>query len=188
MPSPDPLGPQRGRRPQATDRRAATSRRVLDFASNAFVTEHLRIGGGVSGLPQPVHPTGLFSERTAWVGRLTALGRFVRTETAGAALLSAAVLWADIGSAYQDVWEKAVVLTFGDAGIDLSVVTDMNVSPPWLVTGCGASRNLNASRRAPVKHPGSGPWVRSRIRRGPSRSHRGAARSPGRGGNGCRVC
>jgi hypothetical protein len=39
-----------------------------------------------------VHRTGLFSERTAWIGRLTPLGRFVRTETAGAALLIAAVL------------------------------------------------------------------------------------------------
>src|SRR3954449_13396193 len=92
MPPPGPLGPRRGRRRRATDRRAATSRRVLDFAGNAFVTEHLRIASGVSTLPQPVRRTEFFSERTAWIGRLTPLGRFVRTETAGAALLTAAVL------------------------------------------------------------------------------------------------
>src|SRR3954468_3236776 len=35
------------------------------------------------------------------------------------------------------------------ASVDLSVVTDMYVSPPWLVTGCGADHNLNASPAAP---------------------------------------
>src|SRR4051812_10949814 len=121
MPSPGPLRSQRGRRRQATDRRAATSRRVVDFAGNAFVTERLRIAGGVSRLPQPVRRTGLFSERTPWIGRLTPLGRFVRTETAGAALLIAAVLaalvWADIGRSYPNGWGAPLGVAVCDARI-----------------------------------------------------------------------
>src|SRR3954468_858080 len=150
MPSAGRLGPQRGRRRRATDRRAATSRRVLDFAGKAFVTEHLRIAGGVSRLPQPVRRTGLFSERTPWIGRLKPLGRFVRTETAGAALLIAAVVaalvWANIGSSYQDVWETPVALTFGDAGIDLSLREWLNsglMTFFFLVTGLEARRELD---------------------------------------------
>jgi hypothetical protein len=45
---------------------------------------------------------GRFSKRTAWVGRVTPLRRFVRTETGGAALLIAAVFaalaWANVGT------------------------------------------------------------------------------------------
>jgi hypothetical protein len=69
-----------------------------------FVTKHLRIAGGVAEVEQRLRPTGWFSESTAWVGRLTPLRRFVRTETVGAALLIAAVLaalvWANVGSSY----------------------------------------------------------------------------------------
>ena len=76
-----------------------------------FVTKSLRIAGGVAELEQPLRPTGWFSERTAWVGRLTPLRRFVRTETGGAAVLVAAVLaalvWANVGSSYE-VWETPV--------------------------------------------------------------------------------
>src|SRR3954467_10937479 len=150
MPSPGPLGSQRGHRRQATDRRAATSRRILGFAGNAFVTERLRIAGGVSRLPQPVRRTGLFSERTPWIGRLTPLGRFLRTETAGAALLIAAVLaalvWANIGSSYLDVWEPPVALTFGEAGIDLSLREWVNsglMTIFFLVVGLEARRELD---------------------------------------------
>ena len=57
-----------------------------------IVTKHLRIAGGVAEVEQRLRPTGWFSERTAWVGRLTPLRRFVRTETGGAAVLIAAVL------------------------------------------------------------------------------------------------
>ena len=46
------------------------------------------------------------------MGGLTPVGRFVRTEAGGAALLIAAVLaaliWANVGTSYQDVWETHV--------------------------------------------------------------------------------
>ena len=48
-----------------------------------FVTRYLRIVVGGAELEQGLRPTGWFSERTAWVGRLTPLRRFVRTETGG---------------------------------------------------------------------------------------------------------
>ena len=92
-----------------------------------FVTKHLRIAVGVAEVEQGLRPTGWFSERTMWVGRLTPLRRFVRTETGGAAVLVAAVLaalvWANVGSSYQEVWETPVALTFGDGGIRLSPTT-----------------------------------------------------------------
>jgi Na+/H+ antiporter NhaA len=75
-------------------------------------------------LEQGLRRTGWFAERTAWVGRLTPLRRFVRTETGGAALLIAAVLaalvWANVGSSYQEVWETPAAFTFGDDGIRVS--------------------------------------------------------------------
>src|SRR5918996_68878 len=85
-----------------------------------FVTKYLRVAGGVAELEQPLRATGWFSERTAWVGRLTPLRRFVRTETGGAAVL-AALVWANVGSSYPEVWKTPVALTFGDHGIRLSL-------------------------------------------------------------------
>ena len=58
-----------------------------------FVTKHLRIPAGVAEVEPRLRPTGWFSERTMWVGRLTPLRRFVRTETVGAALLIACLLY-----------------------------------------------------------------------------------------------
>jgi hypothetical protein len=81
----------------------------------AFVTRYLRIAGGLAELEPPLRPTGWFSERTAWVGRLTPLRRFVRTETGAAAVLISAVLaalvWANVASSYQEDWETPVALT-----------------------------------------------------------------------------
>ena len=115
-----------------------------------FVTKYLRIAGGVAELEQPLRPTGWFSERTAWVGRLTPLRRFVRTETGGAAVLVAAVLaalvWANVGSSYQGVWETPVALTFGDDGIRLSLREWVNsglMTFFFLVTGLEARRELD---------------------------------------------
>ena len=46
-------------------------RNYLDPGMAMFVTKHLRIAGGVAEVEQRLRPTGWFSERTAWVGRLT---------------------------------------------------------------------------------------------------------------------
>ena len=115
-----------------------------------FVTKYLRIAGGGAELEQGLRPTGWFSERTAWVGRLTPLRRFVRTETGGAAVLVAAVLaalvWANVGSSYQEVWETPVALTFGDDGIRLSLREWVNsglMTFFFLVTGLEARRELD---------------------------------------------
>src|SRR5918992_4613248 len=93
---------------------------------------------------------GRFSERTAWVGRLTPLRRFVRTETGGAAALIAAVLaalvWANVSSSYEEVWETPVALTFGDDGIRLSLREWVNsglMTFFFLVTGLEARRELD---------------------------------------------
>jgi hypothetical protein len=101
-------------------------------------------------LEQPLRPTGWFSERTAWVGRLTPLRRFVRTETGGAAVLVAAVLaalvWVNVGSSYQEVWETPVALTFGDDGIRLSLREWVNTGLMtflFLVTGLEARREID---------------------------------------------
>jgi Na+/H+ antiporter NhaA len=68
---------------------------------------------------------GRFSARTAWVGRVTPLRRFVRTETGGAALLIAAVFaalaWANVGSSYQEVWETHLDVAVADRGIHLTL-------------------------------------------------------------------
>jgi Na+/H+ antiporter NhaA len=84
------------------------------------------------------------------VGRLTPLRRFVRTETGGAAVLVAAVLaalvWANVGSSYQEVWETPVALTFGDDGIRLSLREWVNsglMTFFFLVTGLEARRELD---------------------------------------------
>src|SRR3954447_24750545 len=115
-----------------------------------FVTKYLRIAGDVAELQQPLRPTGWFSERTAWVGRLTPLRRFVCTETGGAVVLVAAVLaalvWANVGSSYQEVWETPVALTFGDDGIRLSLREWVNsglMTFFFLVTGLEARRELD---------------------------------------------
>ncbi len=115
-----------------------------------FVTKYLRIAGGVAELQQPLRPAGWFSERTTWVGRLTPLRRFVRTETGGAAVLVAAVLaalaWANVGSSYQEVWETPVALTFGDDGIRLSLREWVNsglMTFFFLVTGLEARREID---------------------------------------------
>src|SRR5688572_6910119 len=115
-----------------------------------FVTKYLRNAGGGAELEQPLRPTGWFSERSAWVGRLTPLRRFVRTETGGAAVLVAAVLaalaWANAGSSYQEVWETPVALTFGDDGIRLSLREWVNsglMTFFFLVTGLEARRELD---------------------------------------------
>jgi Na+/H+ antiporter NhaA len=99
---------------------------------------------------QRLRTTGWFSERTAWPGRLTPLRRFVRTETGGAALLIAAVLtalvWANVSSSYQEVWETPVALTFGDEGIDLSLrewVNDGLMTFFFLVVGLEARREFD---------------------------------------------
>src|SRR3954449_4660898 len=122
----------------------------------SFVTRYLRIDGGDAALEQPLRPTGWFSERTAWVGRLTPLRRFVRTETGGAVVLVAAVLaalvWANVGSSYQEVWETPVALTFGDDGIRLSLREWVNsglMSFFFLVTGLAgrAETGLREPRR-----------------------------------------
>src|ERR671915_1830274 len=114
-----------------------------------FVTKYLRIAGGGAELEQGLRPTGWFSERTAWLGRLTPLRRFVRTETGGAAVLIAAVLaalvWANVGSSYH-VWETTVAVTFGDDGIHLSLREWVNsglMTFFFLVTGLEARRELD---------------------------------------------
>src|SRR5918996_513690 len=110
-----------------------------------FVTKYLRVAGGVAELEQPLRATGWFSERTAWVGRLTPLRRFVRTETGGAAVL-AALVWANVGSSYPEVWETPVALTFGDHGIRLSLREWVNsglMTFFFLVTGLEARRELD---------------------------------------------
>src|SRR5918998_1909611 len=107
-------------------------------------------------LSSPVGPArriptfGRFSEHTAWVGRLTPVRRFVRTETCSASLLIAAVLaalvWANVGSSYQEVWETPVALTFGDDGIGLSLREWINsglMTFFFLVTGLEARRELD---------------------------------------------
>ena len=115
-----------------------------------FVTKYLRIAGGVAELEPPSRATGSFSERTAWVGRLTPLSRFVRTETGGAAVLVVAVLaalvWANVGSSYQEVWETPVALTFGDNGVRLSLREWVNsglMTFFFLVTGLEARREID---------------------------------------------
>src|SRR4051794_8006152 len=115
-----------------------------------FVAKYLRIAGGVTKSKQPLLPRGSFSERTAWVGRLTPLRRFVRTETGGAAVLVAAVLaalvWANVGSSYQEVWATPLALTFGDDGIRLSLREWVNsglMTFFFLVTGLEARRELD---------------------------------------------
>src|SRR5215207_8497602 len=101
--------------------------------------------------PQPgATMPGRFSAPTAWVGRVTPLRRFVRTETGGAALLIAAVLaallWANVGSSYQEVWETPVAVTFGDDGIRLSLREWINsglMTFFFLVTGLEARREID---------------------------------------------
>src|ERR671917_995400 len=102
------------------------------------------------GPPRRVPTFGRFSEHTAWVGRLTPVRRFVRTETGGASLLVAAVLgalvWANIGSSYQEAWETPVALTFGDDGIRLSLREWVNsglMTFFFLVTGLEARREID---------------------------------------------
>jgi Na+/H+ antiporter NhaA len=97
-----------------------------------------------------LRPTGWFSEHTAWVGRLTPLRRFVRTETGGAALLVAAVLaalaWANIGGSYQQVWETQLAVTLGDGGIHLSLREWVNsglMTFFFLVVGLEARREFD---------------------------------------------
>jgi Na+/H+ antiporter NhaA len=102
-------------------------------------------------LPQPDAPTpGRFSERTAWVGRLTPLRRFVRTETGGAALLVAAVLaglaWANVGGSYREVWETHVAVTLGDEGLRLTLREWVNsglMTFFFLVVGLEARREFD---------------------------------------------
>jgi hypothetical protein len=115
-----------------------------------FVTKHLRIAGGGAEMEQRLRPTGWFSERTAWVGRLTPLRRFVRTETGGAALLIAAVLaalvWANVGSSYQEVWETHLDVTVGADGIRLPLREWVNsglMTFFFLVVGLEARRELD---------------------------------------------
>ena len=93
---------------------------------------------------------GRYSERTAWVGRLTPLRRFIRTETGGAALLVAAVLaglvWANIGDSYQEVWETHLAVTLGDAGIGLTLHEWVNsglMTFFFLVVGLEARREFD---------------------------------------------
>jgi Na+/H+ antiporter NhaA len=84
------------------------------------------------------------------VGRLTPVRRFVRTETCGAALLVAAVLaglvWANVGSSYQEVWETHVEVTVGAEGIRLSLREWVNsglMTFFFLVAGLEARRELD---------------------------------------------
>ena len=93
---------------------------------------------------------GRYSERTAWVDRLTPLRRFIRTETGGAALLVAAVLaglvWANIGDSYQEVWETHLAVTLGDAGIGLTLHEWVNsglMTFFFLVVGLEARREFD---------------------------------------------
>ncbi len=94
--------------------------------------------------------SGWFAERTMWVGRLTPLRRFIRTETGGAAVLIAAALaalvWANSGGSYEHVWETPVAITVGDAGVHLSLREWVNsglMTFFFLVVGLEARREFD---------------------------------------------
>jgi Na+/H+ antiporter NhaA len=91
-----------------------------------------------------------FSERTAWVGRLTPLRRFVRTERGGAVALIAAalagLLWANVGTSYWEIWDTHVAVTAGDEGIHLSLREWVNsglMTFFFLVIGLEARREFD---------------------------------------------
>ena len=93
---------------------------------------------------------GRFSERTAWVGRVTPLRRFVRTETGGAALLIAAVFaalaWANVGTSYQEIWETHLDVAVADQGIRLTLREWVNsglMTVFFLVVGLEARREFD---------------------------------------------
>jgi Na+/H+ antiporter NhaA len=68
-----------------------------------------------------------FSGRTAWARSLrTPLGEFLRTETAGAAVLLgaavAALVWVNVhASSYEELWETTLSIDLGGAGVSLSL-------------------------------------------------------------------
>src|SRR3954453_1930923 len=91
-----------------------------------------------------------FSSRTLWVGHLTPLRRFVRTETGGAALLVGAVLaglaWANLGDSYQQVWETQLAVTVGDEGVRLTLREWVNsglMTFFFLIVGLEARREFD---------------------------------------------
>jgi Na+/H+ antiporter NhaA len=93
---------------------------------------------------------GRFSDRTPWMGDLTPLRRFLRTETGGAAALVAAALtgivWANLGSSYHEVWDTPVALAVGDEGIHLSLRECVNsglMTFFFFVVGLEARRELD---------------------------------------------
>src|SRR5829696_4585986 len=101
--------------------------------------------------PQPgATMPGRFSERTAWVARVTPLRRFVRTETGGAALLIAAVFaalaWANVGTSYQEIWETHLDVAVADQGIRLTLREWVNsglMTVFFLVVGLEARREFD---------------------------------------------
>jgi Na+/H+ antiporter NhaA len=93
---------------------------------------------------------GRFADRTPWMGDLTPLRRFLRTETGGAAALVAAALagivWANLGRSYHEVWETPVALAVGDEGIHLSLRECVNsglMTFFFFVVGLEARRELD---------------------------------------------
>ena len=69
---------------------------------------------------------GRFSGKTAWARNLEApLRDFLRTETGSAAFLLAgaiiALVWANVGSSYEHVWNTTLSIRIGDAGIALDL-------------------------------------------------------------------
>jgi Na+/H+ antiporter NhaA len=79
----------------------------------------------LSRLRRTVASAGSGSEHTMWRLRLTPLRRFVRTETGSAAVLTAAAIvalvWANLGSSYEAIWDTPVAVTVGGEGIHLSL-------------------------------------------------------------------
>jgi Na+/H+ antiporter NhaA len=78
----------------------------------------MALGASLRGQP--------FTGRTAWVRNLAGpLRSYLDTETASAlALLGATVLaliWANVGSSYESVWETQLAIAIGGEGIDLTL-------------------------------------------------------------------
>jgi Na+/H+ antiporter NhaA len=91
------------------------------------------------------------SPRTAWLQRDTALGRFLRTETASAAFLLGAALsalvWANVdASSYGRVWHTRLSIHLGQAAISLDLRDWINsglMSFFFLVVGLEARREFD---------------------------------------------
>ncbi len=91
------------------------------------------------------------SPRTAWLQRDTALGRFLRTETASAAFLLGAALsalvWANVdASSYDRVWQTRLSIHLGQAAVSLDLRDWINsglMSFFFLVVGLEARREFD---------------------------------------------